>query len=109
MWLGMIKVNVSFPYFERCIIIIFYRFDIGDIVLQESCPIAPTDTAPVLKARLSELGSRLLQESLRDLPHCLHRAAPQPKSGVTYGMSLDSSSQTHHKSVVCKRCLVLSC
>jgi methionyl-tRNA formyltransferase len=92
MWLGMIKVNFSFPDFERCIIFSFYRFDIGNIVLQESCPIAPTDTAQVLKARLSELGSRLLQESLRDLPHCLHRAVPQPKSGITYGMSLDSFS-----------------
>jgi methionyl-tRNA formyltransferase len=88
----MIKVTFSFPDFERYVIFSICRFDIGNIVLQERCPIAPTDTAAVLKARLSELGSGLLRESLRDLPHCLHRAVPQPESGITYGMTLDSSS-----------------
>ncbi|XP_021923687.1 methionyl-tRNA formyltransferase, mitochondrial isoform X2 [Zootermopsis nevadensis] len=65
------------------------KFDIGNIVLQERCPIAPTDTAPVLKERLAELGSKLLQETLKDLPRCLHESVPQPESGVTYGMSYE--------------------
>jgi methionyl-tRNA formyltransferase len=83
----MIKVDFPFPDFEWGILFSFYRFDVGNIVLQESCPIFPADTAPLLKARLSELGSRLLQEALRDLPYCLHRSIPQPESGITYGMS----------------------
>jgi methionyl-tRNA formyltransferase len=83
----MIKVGFPFSGFERYFIFSLYRFDIGNIVLQDSCPIAPTDTAPLLKVRLAELGSRLLQEALRDLPHSLHRSIPQPESGITYGMS----------------------
>jgi hypothetical protein len=65
-------------------------------VLQERWPIAPTDTAPMLKVQLAELGSKLLQETLKDLPHCLHKSVPQPDSGITYGMSYSFSWSVEH-------------
>jgi hypothetical protein len=80
------KTSEIYSTFSLC------RFDVGDIVLQERCPITPTDTALMLKARLAELGAKLLQETLKDLPHCLHKSVPQPDFGITYGMSYSFAS-----------------
>jgi hypothetical protein len=54
-------------------------------MLQESCSVAPTDSH-IAEGTTIEHESWLLQEVVRDLPHCLHRSIPQPESGITYGV-----------------------
>ncbi|PSN58275.1 hypothetical protein C0J52_00118 [Blattella germanica] len=68
-----------------------HKFDIGDIVCQERCPIYPTDTGPVLKSRLAEIGANLLFNALEQLPDCLERSIPQPDAGITYAPRIESS------------------
>ncbi|MEQ1474527.1 MAG: methionyl-tRNA formyltransferase, partial [Candidatus Acidiferrum sp.] len=41
--------------------------DTGDMLLQEDVDIEPTETAPVLAARMSEIGAALMMETLRGL------------------------------------------
>jgi hypothetical protein len=50
----------------------------------------------MLKVRLAELGAKLLQETLKDLPHCLHKSVPQPDFGITYGMSYSFAWPVEH-------------
>ncbi|KAJ9579551.1 hypothetical protein L9F63_004810, partial [Diploptera punctata] len=61
-----------------------HKFDIGNIVAQESCPINLTDTGPELKAHLAEIGANLLFKTLEKLPSCVLDSVPQPASGITY-------------------------
>ncbi|XP_063216946.1 methionyl-tRNA formyltransferase, mitochondrial isoform X3 [Bacillus rossius redtenbacheri] len=61
------------------------KFDIGDIVKQESCHIHRDETLPQLYGRLAALGAKVLVECLHDLPHCLTKAVPQPHGNSTYG------------------------
>ena len=68
-----------------CIIFSFYSYIIYNFMLQESCSVAPTDSH-ITEGTTIEHESWLLQEVLRDLPHCLHRSIPQPESGITYGV-----------------------
>lgn len=68
-----------------------HRFDIGNIVAQECCPIYPTDTGPELKSRLAEIGANLLFDTLEKLPNCLLDAVPQPTSGITYAPRINPS------------------
>ncbi|XP_063216948.1 methionyl-tRNA formyltransferase, mitochondrial isoform X5 [Bacillus rossius redtenbacheri] len=60
------------------------KFDIGDIVKQESCHIHRDETLPQLYGRLAALGAKVLVECLHDLPHCLTKAVPQPHGNSTY-------------------------
>jgi methionyl-tRNA formyltransferase len=50
----------------------------------------------MLKERLAELGCKLLQKTLKDLPHCLLKSEPQPDSGITYGMSYSFARPVEH-------------
>jgi len=58
--------------------------DTGPILTQEALPIAPDDTAGTLSAKLSQLGARLLLETLPGYLEGRIRPRPQPEEGVTY-------------------------
>lgn len=61
------------------------KFDIGDIVLQESLPIHPSTKMRELYEKLGVLGAKNLIKVLELLPEYLDQAKPQPTEGVTYG------------------------
>ncbi len=58
--------------------------DTGPMLMLETTPITATDTATTVHDRLSEIGARLIVETLKDIP------APQiqPEEGVTYAHML---------------------
>ncbi len=58
--------------------------DTGPMLLAESLPIGPTDTAATLHDRLAEIGARLVLRALAENPP----PAPQPEEGVTYAPKL---------------------
>src|SRR4051794_28739338 len=51
--------------------------DTGDILLQQELPIAADETAPMVAARLAELGARLLVETLQGLEQGTVQPRPQ--------------------------------
>ena len=57
--------------------------DAGDIISQASIPIAPTETAPELTARLARLGGKLLVETVAELERGTASRTPQDESAVT--------------------------
>ena len=63
--------------------------DTGPVVLAESVPIGPDDTAGTLHDRLAELGGRLLVEALDGIAAGRLTPAPQPEDGATYAKKLD--------------------
>ncbi|RZF37380.1 hypothetical protein LSTR_LSTR009731 [Laodelphax striatellus] len=67
------------------------KFDIGDIVRQYRCPIAPNETAVEVRSKLATFGAKLLLECVRDLPRCVTMATPQSSEGVTYAPKLTPS------------------
>jgi methionyl-tRNA formyltransferase len=58
--------------------------DTGPMLMLETTPITATDTATTVHDRLSEIGARLIVETLKDIP------APQiqPEEGVTYAKKM---------------------
>ncbi|XP_022202559.1 methionyl-tRNA formyltransferase, mitochondrial [Nilaparvata lugens] len=67
------------------------KFDIGDIVRQYRCSIAPNETAVEVRTRLATFGAKLLLECVRDLPRCVTMATSQPSEGVSYAPKLTPS------------------
>lgn len=57
--------------------------DAGDVISQVSTPIAPTETAPELTARLAELGGKLLVKTVEDLANGAASRTPQNENEVT--------------------------
>ncbi|PZO67053.1 MAG: methionyl-tRNA formyltransferase [Paracoccus denitrificans] len=62
--------------------------DTGPVLAEARVPIAPTDTTGDLHDRLSQLGARLIVETLDRLPL---PATPQPADGVTYATKIDKA------------------
>jgi len=62
--------------------------DTGPMLLSETTPIGPDDTAATLHDRLSEIGSALILRALAEDPV----ARPQPAEGVTHAAKLDRSA-----------------
>lgn len=56
-----------------CIVFSFYSSTIWNFMLQESCSVVSTDSH-IAESITIEHVSWLLQEVLRELPHCLHRS-----------------------------------
>ena len=56
--------------------------DTGDMLIQESCPILPTDTIKTLEAKLSAMGANLLIKALENIAHI--KPVKQDESLVTY-------------------------
>lgn len=63
--------------------------DTGDSLLENSCPIQPTDTGSSLHDRLAELGAKSLLEVLDNLPEKQKGATPQNHDLATYAHKLD--------------------
>lgn len=57
--------------------------DAGDIISQAAIPIAPSETAPVLTARLAELGGKLLVETVAAIETGTASRTPQDEKAVT--------------------------
>ena len=58
--------------------------DTGDILTQESTPIAPEDDAAILHDRLATMGAGLLVRTIPDYVAGRVRPTPQPAQGATY-------------------------
>jgi len=65
--------------------------DTGPILLQETVPIAPADTAGSLHDSLSQLGARALLRALEGVESGTLASQPQPTEGVTYAAKIDKS------------------
>jgi methionyl-tRNA formyltransferase len=65
--------------------------DTGPILLQETVPITPADTAASLHDSLSQLGARALLRALEGVENGSLASRPQPADGVTYAAKLDKS------------------
>jgi methionyl-tRNA formyltransferase len=62
--------------------------DTGPVYAVERVPIGPRDTAPLLTARLAEIGARTLVATLERLERDRLVPVPQPADGVTYARKL---------------------
>ena len=62
--------------------------DTGPVLMSESLPIEPNDTAGSLHDKLAAMGARLIVEALAKLPL---PPCPQPESGVTYAAKIDKA------------------
>jgi methionyl-tRNA formyltransferase len=74
-----------------CIMQMDEGLDTGDILRQQSLPIAPDDTSASLSRRLAELGAGLLLQTLQDLAGGTVERRPQPAEGVSYARKIDKA------------------
>jgi methionyl-tRNA formyltransferase len=65
--------------------------DTGDLLLQETTPISPTDTAQTLHDRLADLGADLLVKTLQSLRSGTLEARPQNPKQASYAPPLKKS------------------
>ena len=68
------------------ILFLIYRFDVGNIVLQEKLSIEPQITSVELTDRLARIGASLLLECVSDLENNLEQSFQQPEEGITLGL-----------------------
>ncbi len=61
--------------------------DTGDMLMVEKCPITENTTAQMLHDTLSEIGSRLIVETLKNIP----TPQKQPEDGVTYAEKIQKN------------------
>ncbi len=66
--------------------------DAGPVLAQERIPIAPTDTASSLTARLAELGARVVAETLGRLESGPVRERAQDHSAATFAPKVDRAA-----------------
>lgn len=71
-----------------CIMQMDAGLDTGPVLLRESTPIKADETTSDLHDRLAEMGSRMIVQTLADLPL---PAVPQSEQGVTYAAKIDKS------------------
>lgn len=65
--------------------------DTGDILLQQSCPILPTDTAGVLHDRLALMAPPMVAQLLESMVSGTLQPQPQEESLATYAHKLEKS------------------
>ena len=70
-----------------CIMQMEAGLDTGPVLLRDTTPIAPLDTAQTLHDRLSEMGAKLITRALAQLSDLT--PTPQPEEGVTYAAKID--------------------
>lgn len=71
-----------------CIMQMDAGLDTGPVLLRESTPIKADETTSDLHDRLAAMGSRMIVQTLADLPL---PAVPQSEQGVTYAPKIDKS------------------
>jgi methionyl-tRNA formyltransferase len=72
-----------------CIMQMEAGLDTGPVLLRGATPIRPADTTGDLHDRLSELGARLIVETLERFDSLVPE--PQPEAGVTYAQKIDKA------------------
>ncbi|KAL0276443.1 UNVERIFIED_CONTAM: hypothetical protein PYX00_004018 [Menopon gallinae] len=73
-----------------------FKFDIGDIVLQESCSIGSDEFLPSLRNKLANLGAKCLIQTIENLPNSLEKCVPQSSNGASSAPKVDKTiSQIH--------------
>ncbi|MFP4326387.1 MAG: methionyl-tRNA formyltransferase [Paracoccaceae bacterium] len=72
-----------------CIMRMEAGLDTGPVLLRGATPIGPEDTSASLHDRLSEIGARLIVETLARLDQLTEE--PQPETGVTYAAKIDKA------------------
>ena len=72
-----------------CIMQMDEGMDTGDVLLEESIPILPTDTTPVLWEKLSQLSAKLIVETLEKLENLSPK--PQDNDMASYAPLLEKS------------------
>ncbi|XP_071038230.1 methionyl-tRNA formyltransferase, mitochondrial isoform X2 [Parasteatoda tepidariorum] len=68
------------------------KFDVGNILLQETYKIPDPDRTTVeeLTKVLKKKGAEMIMRTLKDLPNSINSSSPQPEEGVTYAPKLEA-------------------
>lgn len=83
---GQDKTGVTIMYMVK-------KMDAGDIISQKETPILQDDTVGILYDRLSDLGAKLLKETLADILKGTNQRIPQDESLVTYAPTLSREDE----------------
>lgn len=83
---GQDKTGVTIMYMVK-------KMDAGDIISQKETPILQDDTVGILYDRLSNLGAKLLKETLPDILKGTNQRIPQDESLVTYAPTLSREDE----------------
>lgn len=83
---GQEKTGVTIMYMVK-------KMDAGDIISQKETPILQDDTVGILYDRLSDLGAKLLKETLPDILKGTNQHIPQDESLVTYAPTLSREDE----------------
>lgn len=78
---GLKKTGITIMYMGE-------KMDNGDIIDQKSIDILDDDTHDTLQDKLSSLGSKLLEETLKDIFASKNKRFPQDETKVTFGMNI---------------------
>ena len=81
---------------EKTGVIIMYmvkKMDAGDMIAQKETPILEEDTVGILYDRLSDLGAKLLKETLPDILKGTNQRIPQDENLVTYAPTLSREDE----------------
>ncbi len=83
---GQDKTGVTIMYMVK-------KMDAGDMIAQKETPILEEDTVGILYDRLSDLGAKLLKETLPDILKGTNQRIPQDENLVTYAPTLSREDE----------------
>ena len=83
---GQEKTGVTIMYMVK-------KMDAGDMIDQKETPILEEDTVGILYDRLSDLGAKLLKETLPDILKGTNQRIPQDENLVTYAPTLSREDE----------------
>ena len=83
---GQEKTGVTIMYMIK-------KMDAGDMITQKETPILEEDTVGILYDRLSDLGAKLLKETLPDILKGTNQRIPQDENLVTYAPTLSREDE----------------
>lgn len=83
---GQEKTGVTIMYMVK-------KMDAGDMIVQKETPILEEDTVGILYDRLSDLGAKLLKETLPDILKGTNQRIPQDENLVTYAPTLSREDE----------------
>ena len=83
---GQEKTGVTIMYMVK-------KMDAGDMIAQKETPILEEDTVGILYDRLSDLGAKLLKETLPDILKGTNQRIPQDENLVTYAPTLSRKDE----------------
>ena len=83
---GQEKTGVTIMYMVK-------KMDAGDMIAQKETPILEEDTVGILYDRLSDLGAKLLKETLPEILKGTNQRIPQDENLVTYAPTLSREDE----------------